>query len=246
MLERHTGLDFGPSEFAKLWEHPKATMFEEDYSKSERYKMIQRICGLSEQKLKEASKTPFFKFKEDGWWGEVKMKTLSDMRPYYGRAEWYETLYEGFCGTSANKLEQLLATRGYKRFFIAFDECSEPGEQTSKLASGKGSSLDRLSLGAMRRIMKAGDTSSGIWYILCDAAFSVLGHIPGNEAIGPSARLCRDPDPLPPWSFYEFDHMLRREPKIGILTPLEACMFKHLKMYGRSVSAFSLYLYIIF
>ena len=101
----------------------------------------------------------------------------------------------------------------------------------------KGNPLVRKSLSAMRRIMKAGERSRGIWYILCDTSSTVLGRVPGNEPLPPSSCFTLEYEPLPPWTYFGFDHMLRRELKNGIPTPLEACMFKHLKMYGRSVSA---------
>ena len=69
------------------------------------------------------------------------------------------------------------------------------------------------------------------------ASSTVLGRVPGNEPLPPSSCFTLEYEPLPPWTYFGFDHMLRRELKNGIPTPLEACMFKHLKMYGRSVSA---------
>ena len=145
-------------------------------------------------------------------------------------------LYERFCGNSAKKLNQPLATRGYKRFFVAFDECNGLGQHAP---SEREELLDYMSLTAMRRIMKAGETSKGIWYILCDTTSTVSDLVPRKGPNASSVRLDTRLDPLPPWIFYGFNHMLKPRLRNGTPSPLDACTFGHLKMYGRSVSRFS-------
>ena len=114
-------------------------------------------------------------------------------------------------------------------FLFVFDECTQLNFnlRDDKPVGG----LDRMSLLALQRMLKAGDRYN-IWTFLLDTD-SGIDHVqPVVGGVARSARLTRG---LPVFPYMEFDVMLKGVPHPK--TPMDALRLEHLKMYGRPVSA---------
>lgn len=146
---------------------------------------------------------------------------------------WHRKLVAEFCADGFQALNDNILALGRDRFFVAFDECSALGDGSNPAKSP----MNRISLSAMQRILKAVDslcTKVEIWFLLLDTNSEPFLLGPSNtqaESLRPERPLTF----LCPFVYLGFNQMARRVP---VNIAKEVLGTDHLRMFGRPVSFF--------
>lgn len=160
--------------------------------------------------------------------------SASDQRdPLFEAPRWHENLFTQFCLEGFQALDaKVQALNKNDRFFIALDECGALGEfdPDDLLPSNS------MSLIAMQRIFKAADilqTKTVFWFLELDTNPKAFLLAPSGPRAG-SERLRDGLVPLNPFVYLGFNQMAGH---VSMKHPNEVLKLRHLKMYGRPVSA---------
>ena len=151
----------------------------------------------------------------------------------------YSKIFKILCRPAREKLGATLMEKGFAKFIVAFDECTQLNcELYSEDPQSKETDpYSTMSLIAVQRIIKASDdvdqTQFGtFWHLLLDTNSSVFDLAPvGHNA--PSSRLWAELRPLPVWHYLGFDQMVPSS--ISVDTPRKALELRHILQYGRPV-----------
>lgn len=144
---------------------------------------------------------------------------------------WHKKLVTEFCAEGFQALNDNVSALERSRFFIAIDECSALGEGSDAVTLP----INRISLHAMQRILKAVDSLSikiEIWFLLLDTNYKPFLQGPSNthaESLGPTKPLTF----LCPFVYLGFNQMARH---ISVNIAREVLGTDHLRMFGRPVS----------
>lgn len=144
---------------------------------------------------------------------------------------WHKRLVTEFCAEGFQALNDNVSALERSRFFIAIDECSALGEGSDAATLP----INRISLHAMQRILKAVDSLSikiEIWFLLLDTNYKPFLQGPSNthaESLGPTKPLTF----LCPFVYLGFNQMARH---VSVNIAKEVLGTDHLRMFGRPVS----------
>jgi len=148
-----------------------------------------------------------------------------------GFAPWVAKLYSILVDEFAKELDEDRRALGLSYFTLTFDE---PSFLNFDLESGRNSSgnpVNRISLLAMQRIIKACD-GLDFWFFMPDTTCELHGEFLDK---GDMWNCQGTSMPLPPWPYLPFNVMVP-PPECLPNTPLEALRLDRLQVYGRPVS----------
>lgn len=123
-------------------------------------------------------------------------------------SEWHAELFAEFCKPAFERLSTKLHAAGHTKFFLALDECTILGGT----AANEREPSRKCSLIAFQRILKAAEhmtTPVSFWFLTLDRSPSVGMLVPSGPLV-PSSRLTADLQPLPPFTYTDFNQLSHR------------------------------------
>ena len=205
----------GPKDLLSDWENADPA----DPQISKRHQLFAQVETLAEETLREHHK---------------ELRKLRS-RPIYdpelpdhrlNPLVWHKSLLRVLVRPHMENFAELLHLRGYSRFIVAFDDCTT-------LNTGFGINMSWV---ALQRIINAADRLAlpvKFWFLLLDKTSSLYDLAP-REKITSSFRLRDKFRMLHPWMYLGFNQHLS---DVCLTTPQQALLLRHMKMYGRPVSA---------